>query len=207
MIRRLLMACLCLPMLLLPLASVAQDSEPEALVRTVTDDVLSTLRQDKQLQGGNRQHATSLIENKIAPHFDIQRMTALAVGKGWREADDAQRQALAKEFRTLLIRTYANALTAYRDQTVSFKPGTGGGDEATVHTLINKPGAKPIQVDYQLAREGSEWKVYDVAIDNVSLVTNYRTSFQNELAKGGIAGLTKAIEEKNRRGEAENPAG
>lgn len=202
MIRRLLMTCLCLPMWLLPLASLAQDTEPEAMVRTVTDDVLSVLRQDKELQAGNRQHAMNLIETKIAPHFDFQRMTALVVGKGWKEADEAQQQALAKEFRSLLLRTYANALTAYRDQTVSFKPGTGGGDEASVRSQINKAGGKPIQLDYQLAREGSEWKVYDIVIDNVSLVTNYRGSFQAEISKGGIAGLTKALQERNRRGAA-----
>jgi phospholipid transport system substrate-binding protein len=206
MMRRFLMTCLALPFLLLPLAAAAQETEPEALVRNVTEDVLSVLRQDKALQAGDRQRAMKLIEEKVAPHFDFQRMTGLAVGKSWREADEAQRQTLAGEFRSLLTRTYANALTAYRDQTVSFKPGTGGGDEATVRSQINKPGAKPIQLDYQLARTGGQWKVYDIAIDNVSLVTNYRGSFQTELSKGGIAGLTKALQEQNRRGETKNPA-
>ena len=206
MIRRLLMTWMCLPFLLLPVALSAQQSEPKAMVKSVTEDVLAVLREDKALQGGDRQRAMKLIEDKVAPHFDFQRMTGLAVGKSWQEADESQRQALATEFRTLLVRTYANALTAYRDQTVSFKPGTGGGDEAAVRSQINKPGAKPISLDYQLARTGGEWKVYDIAIDNVSLVTNYRSSFQTELSKGGIAGLTKAIQEKNRRGETKNPA-
>jgi phospholipid transport system substrate-binding protein len=206
MMRRFLMTCLALPFLLLPLAAAAQETEPEALVRNVTEDVLSVLRQDKALQGGDRQRAMKLIEEKIAPHFDFQRMTGLAVGKSWQEADEAQRQTLTTEFRALLTRTYANALTAYRDQTVNFKPGTGGGDEATVRSQINKPGAKPIAVDYQVERVSGQWKVYDVAIDSVSLVTNYRGSFQAELSKGGIAGLTKALQEQNRRGETKNPA-
>ena len=205
MMRSFLMTCLALPFLLLPLAAAAQETEPEALVRNVTEDVLSVLRQDKALQAGDRQRAMKLIEEKVAPHFDFQRMTGLAVGKSWQQADEAQRQTLAGEFRSLLTRTYANALTAYRDHTVSFKPGTGGGDEATVRSQINKPGAKPIQLDYQLARTGGQWKVYDIAIDNVSLVTNYRGSFQTELSKGGIAGLTKALQEQNRRGETKNP--
>lgn len=206
MIRHLLMAFLSVA-LLLPMGVRAQDSEPEALVRNVTEDVLSVLRQDKALQGGDRQRAMKLIEDKIAPHFDFQRMSGLAVGKGWREADETQKQAVAKEFRSLLIRTYANALTAYRDQTVEFKPGTGGGDDATVRSQINKAGARPIGLDYQLAREGGEWKVYDIAIDNVSLVTTYRSSFQAELSKGGIAGLTKALQDQNRRGEVKHVAG
>jgi phospholipid transport system substrate-binding protein len=207
MIRRYVMACLALSCLLLPQAASAQETEPETLVRKVTEDVLSTLRQDKELQSGNRQRATALIEEKIAPHFDLPRMTGLAVGKSWQEADDAQRQTLTKEFRTLLVRTYSNALAAYKDQTVSFKPGAGGGDEATVKSQINKPGAKPIALDYQLARVNGEWKVFDIAIDNVSLVTNYRGSFQTELSKGGLAGLTKALQDKNRRGETRQPAG
>lgn len=207
MIRRLLLAWLTLPFLLLPVAAVAEEAAAENLVKNVTEDVLSVLRQDKELQSGNRQRAMALIEEKIAPHFDFQRMTGLAVGKNWRDASPEQQQALAREFRSLLIRTYANALAAYKDQTVSFKPGTGGGDEATVRSQINKPGAKPVELDYQLARSGGEWKVFDVAIDSVSLVTNYRGSFQNEIAKGGIAGLTKSLQEQNRRGETKPPAG
>lgn len=207
MIRRFLMTWLCLPFLFLPLSIRAQSTEPEAMVKRVTEEVLEVLRQDAALKGGDRQRAMKLIEDKVAPHFDFQRMTGLAVGKGWQEADATQRQTLVTEFRTLLVRTYANALTNYRDQTVSFKPGTGGGDEATIRSQINKPGAKPISLDYQLARTGGEWKVYDIVVDNASLVTNYRGSFQAEIAKGGIAGLTRALQEKNRRGEAENPAG
>lgn len=204
MIRRLLMTLTSL-FLLLPLAAAAEEAAAEGLVKNVTDDVLTVLRQDKELQG-NRQKAMALIEERIAPHFDFQRMTALAVGKSWKEADASQQQALTREFRSLLVRTYANALTAYKDETVSFKPGTGGGDEATVRSQINKPGAKPISLDYQLARTGGEWKVYDIAIDSVSLVTNYRGTFQTEIAKGGLAGLTRSLQEQNQRGETRKPA-
>jgi phospholipid transport system substrate-binding protein len=165
----------------------------------VTEDVLSILREDKELQAGNHRKAMTLIEEKISPHFDFSRMTGLAVGQGWRQADPGQREALTREFRTLLVRTYANALTAYRNQTVSFKPASGkpadGG--AIVRTQINQPGAQPISVDYRLGKGNGSWKVYDVAIDNVSLVTNYRNTFTAEIAKGGADGLIKVLQEKN----------
>lgn len=207
MIRYVVTAFLSLPLLCMPLAASAQATEPEALVKDVTEEVLTILRQDKELQAGNRQRAMGLIESKIAPHFDFPRMTGLAVGRGWREAQPAQRETLATEFRTLLVRTYANALTAYKDQTVSFKPTRNTGDEVTVRSQINKAGAPPVALDYQLARSGNGWKVFDVAIDNVSLVTNYRGSFQAEMGKGGIEGLTRALQEQNRRFESTRPTG
>lgn len=209
MMRRLLMGFLAIPILLLSLALQAQGSPAETLVKNVTEEVLAVLRQDKELQAGNRQRAMGLIDSKVAPHFDFARMTALAVGKGWRDADDSQRATLTKEFRTLLVRTYANSLTAYRDQTVSFKPATQaqGADEVTVRCQINKPGAPPIDLDYHLAQSDGGWKVFDVVIDHVSLVTSYRSTFAGEMDRGGIAGLTKALQDKNRRLESSRPAG
>lgn len=191
---------------LLPLAcffvsalAFAQGASAEALVKDVTDEVLSILRQDKGIQSGDRQRAVSLIETKVAPHFDFGRMTSLAVGAAWRRANADQQQTLVREFRTLLIRTYANALVAYRDQTVTFKsskPGEAG--EVTVRSQIKQPGGRPIGLDYSLVKSGDDWKVIDVMVDNISLVTNYRSSFAVEADKGGIEGLIKALQEKNR---------
>lgn len=207
MSKHFLTALLSLPLLFMPPAASAAATAPEALVKDVTEEVLTILRQDKELQAGNRQRAMGLIDSKIAPHFDFPRMTGLAVGRGWREATPAQKDALATEFRTLLVRTYANALTGYKDQTVSFKPTRNAGEEVTVRSQINKAGAPPVALDYQLTRSDGGWKVFDVAIDNISLVTNYRGSFQAEMTKGGIEGLTHSLQEQNRRFESTRPAG
>lgn len=200
MIRQLRASLVCLPLLFAPLASIAAQEAPDALVKSVTDDVLSILKQDKDLQAGDHRKAMSLIEDKVSPHFDFPRMTSLAVGQGWRQANPGQREALTREFRTLLVRTYANALTSYRNQTVTVKPSPGAPKEGdtSVHTEINQPGTKPITVDYRLAKSGDSWKVFDVAIDSVSLVTNYRGSFATEISKGGPDGLIKSLQEKNR---------
>ena len=193
--------------LLLPGAGRAESVAPDELVKGVTAEVLTILRQDKGIQSGNKQRAMALIEKKVAPHFDFSRMTILAVGRAWQKADAQQREALIGEFHTLLVRTYANSLTAYRDQTVSFKPSAkqAGGDEVLVRSQINKPGARPIPLDYSLARTSGGWKVFDVAVANISLVTNYRGSFASEVEKGGVAGLLKALQEKNRKGATEQP--
>lgn len=192
-----------------PLALAQTPNEagaPDALVKNVTEDVLNILRKDKDIQSGDRERAIALIETKVAPHFDFARMTSLAVGRSWHQADASQRKALTGEFHTLLVRTYANALTAYRDQTVSFKPASpSAGDEVIVHSQINKPGGQSIPLDYSLAKSEGGWKVFDVAISNISLVTNYRSTFASEVEKGGIAGLLKSLQEKNRRRETSHP--
>ncbi|MDP2880890.1 MAG: ABC transporter substrate-binding protein [Azonexus sp.] len=192
---------------LLPGAGRAGNVAPDALVKGVTEEVLTILRQDQGIQSGNTQRAMALIEKKVAPHFDFSRMTSLAVGRAWQQADAKQREALISEFHTLLVRTYANSLTAYRDQTVSFKPSAkpAGGDEVLVRSQINKPGAQPIALDYSLAKTGDRWQVFDVAVASISLVTNYRSSFASEVEKGGIAGLLKALQEKNRKGLTNQP--
>ena len=195
-----------LPLALLAAGAQAEVVPPETLVKSVTEEVLTILREDKGIQSGNRQKAVALIETKVAPHFDFERMTSLAVGRAWQSADAGQRQALTKEFRILLVRTYANSLTAYRDQTVSFKPSaksakSGESGEVVVHSQINKPGGQPISLDYSLSRAGDGWKVFDVVVADISLVTNYRSTFASEVKNGGVAGLLKALQEKNRRGE------
>lgn len=180
---------------------------PAALVQSVTKDVMSILREDKAIQQGDQARARELIETKIAPHFDFERMTSLAVGRAWRTATPEQRTQLTDEFRTLLVNTYANSLAAYKDQTVSFRPAGDPGEqtEVTIRSQINTPGKQPISLNYALAKSAAgEWKVFDVVVADVSLVTSYRSSFASETSSGGIEGLIKALQAKNRAREGPN---
>jgi phospholipid transport system substrate-binding protein len=181
-------------------AAIAEDLGPDALVKNVTQEVLTIIREDKDLQSGNTKRAVELVEAKVLPHFNFKRMTALAVGRDWRQASPAQQQALTDEFKTLLVRTYSNALTAYKNQTVDFRPFRMQPNETdvTVRTQVSQPGAKPVGMDYSLEKSEASWKVYDVVVGGVSLVTNYRDSFATEVRNGGIDGLIKSLQEKNR---------
>jgi phospholipid transport system substrate-binding protein len=185
------------------LPSVVQAKEttaPDALVKTVTDEVLDIIRKDKDIQAGSTKRAIELVEQKVLPHFNFARMTALAVGKDWRRATPEQQKMLTDEFRDLLVRTYSNALTAYRNETVDYRPFKlqPGETDVTVRTQIHQPGARqPIKLDYSLERNGNGWKVYDVVVAGVSLVTNYRSSFATEIRNGGIDGLIKTLKAKN----------
>lgn len=183
-------------------AAAAQEG-PDQLVKRVTNEVLAIVKQDKDLQAGNPQKVVELAEAKVLPHFDFTRMTRLAVGRNWNQANDAQKEALVKEFRTLLVRTYSNSLSAYRNQTIDVKPTrmAAGDEEATVRTQVIQPGGPPIPIDYAMQKAGSGWKVYDVVVDGVSLVTTYRSSFNDQIQKGGIDGLLKTLQERNRAPE------
>lgn len=187
----------------------AQEGEAYALVKDVTEKVLSILREDEHIRRGDTQRAAGLIEEHIAPHFDFPRITALAVGRAWAQSDAAQREALTKEFRELLVRTYSNALAQYKDQTVRFRPMRQGQDpgEAIVHSQIEQAGGRPVALDYRLSKDSGEWKVIDVSVANVSLVTSYRSSFASEVRKGGVDGLLKALQAKNREAQPAAPPG
>lgn len=180
--------------------AVAQELAPDAMVRQVTEDVLTVVRQDKDIQSGNTRKAIDLVETKVLPYFNFQRMTALAVGRDWSKATPEQKKRLSEEFKTLLVRTYSNALTSYKNQTVVYKPSKmqAGDTSVVVKTEVVQPGSKPVQLDYSLEKQGDAWKVYDVVVAGVSLVTNYRSSFGQEIARGGIDGLIRSLEERNR---------
>ena len=181
-------------------ASVAaEEVAPDVMVKNVTNEVLEIVKKDKDIQNGNTRKAIDLVETKVIPHFNFQRMTAQAVGKSWRQATAAQQKALAEEFRTLLVRTYANALTAYKNQTVDFKPlkMSPTDTDVTVHSMIKQPGAKSIDIDYALEKDGASWKVYDFTIGGISLVTSYRDQFSQQIAADGVDGLIKSLQAKN----------
>ena len=184
-------------------AALAVDTPPDVLARTTTQDVLAILKQDKEIQRGNQARVYQLVEAKILPNFDFNRMTQLALGKHWPRATATQKQALVTEFRNLLVRTYSSSLTAFTDQTVEFKPLTmkPGDTDVTVRSQIQQPGGQPVPIDYSMYKTAFGWKVYDVTIDNVSLVTNYRASFANTIRQSGIDGLIKTLAGQSARGE------
>jgi phospholipid transport system substrate-binding protein len=178
----------------------AEEVPPDVLVRKTTEEVLTVVRNDKDIRAGNVARIVQLIEEKVAPHFDFERMTRLAVGRAWREASPAQREALVKEFRTLLVRSYSAAFTAYTGIAVDYRPYkiTPGETETTVQTLIKLPGgAPPMGVDYDMGNTPDGWKVYDVRVAGASLIINYRNLFAQEIQNGGIDGLIKSLVEKN----------
>ncbi len=192
----------------LPATGVAQESAPDALVKNVTNDVLNIVRQDKEIQSGSTQRAVELVQEKVLPHFNFSRMTALAVGRDWRQATPEQKKTLTEEFRTLLVRTYSNALTEYKNQTIDFRPTRmqPGDTDVTVRSEVKQPGAQPIGIDYAIEKGSDGWKVYDVVVGGVSLVTNYRESFAAEVRNGGIDGLIKSLQSKNSGGTAPRAA-
>lgn len=173
---------------------------PDALVKNVTTEVLQIIRSDKEIQAGNSKKAIELIEARVLPHFNFTHMTQLAVGKNWKSADVAQKKQLDDEFHILLVRTYAKALTGYKNQTVDFKPFkmNAGGTDAKVRTQVNQGSGKPIGLDYYLEKLQAGWKIFDIEVDGISLVTNYRSSFASEVSRGGIDGLIKSLQNKNR---------
>lgn len=182
----------------------AQELAPDALARKSIDEVLAVIRSDKELQNGNPKKLHALVEEKILPHFDFNRMTRLAVGRNWAQASDAQKEALTREFQTLLVRTYSTSISQYRNQTIDVKPAkvAPGDKDTVVKTVVNQPGGQPIPIDYAMERTDKGWKVYDVMVDGVSLVTTYRGSFNEQVQKGGVDGLVKTLADRNRTAEA-----
>ena len=183
-------------------AAMAQDIAPDVLIKSVTDDVLTIVRTDPEVKGGNARKISELVDAKVLPHFNFSRMTQLALGREWRKATPAQQKTLTDEFRDLLVRTYSKALTEYRNQTIAYKPLTlkPSDTEAKVRTELRQGGAKPIELDYYLEKSPSGWKVFDIEIGGISLVMNYRETFGDEIRRGGIEGLISELQTKNKTG-------
>ncbi len=181
-------------------AALAQEA-PDALVKKGVDEVLAAIKADKDLQSGNIDKVMKLAEEKVLPNFDFMRMTRLAVGRSWQQASEAQRESLAKEFKNMIVRTYASSLAQYRNQVVEVKPVkmTPADKDVVVRTEVKQSGGPPIPIDYSMEKTEQGWKVYDVVVDGVSLVTTYRGSFSDIIQKSGIDGLVKALHERNFR--------
>ncbi len=180
------------------------EEAPDILVKRVTEEVLDVIRKDKDIQNGSVRKVVDLVDSKVLPHFNFQHMAALAVGKEWRKATPQQQERLTQEFKTLLVRTYSNSLTAYKNEVIKYKPfkADHGETDVVVRTEVHQSGSKPIQLDYSLEKLDSGWKVYDVVVAGISLVTNYREQFGQEIRNGGIDGLIQSVAAKNKSLEA-----
>ena len=180
--------------------AIAADLAPDVLVKNVTNEVLDAVRKDKDLQNGNSKKTLEIVETKILPHFNFQRMTQLAMGREGRQATPEQLKVLVDEFRDLLVRTYSKALTEFRNQEITFKPlkFSPADTDVKVRTDIKQTGGKPMQLDYYLEKTAAGWKVYDVEVGGVSLITNYRSTFGQEIQKNGVDGLIRSLQAKNK---------
>lgn len=183
-------------------AASAQSLAPDALVRKVTEDVLGTVKADADIKSGNVSKIQSLVETKVLPYVNFQKMTATAVGRNWSQASPDQQKQIIDQFRQLLIYTYSGALTDVSDQKVEYLPFRADPSDPVVQVntrIVNPRGGEPIQLNYRVEKAGAEWKIVDVNVLGVWLVENYRNSFQQEVSRGGIDGLLKSLTDKNKQ--------
>ncbi len=185
--------------------SFAEEAAPDALLKSATLEVIAVIRQHKAIQAGNPAKLAELVESRILPLFDFDRMTQTAVASNWRLATAGQQASLTTEFKTLLVRTYSLALSNYRDQVIEFRPlrAAAGDAEVTVKSEIKQPGMPALTIDYDMQRTAGGWKVFDIKIEGVSLITAYRESFAGKVREGGLDGLIKSLADKNRPGRAQ----
>ena len=180
-------------------AAVESDSEAQAVVRDTTDRVLAVLRAEKDSLKTDPGRLYGLVQEVILPRFDFERMSRWVLGRHWRAASQPQRAAFVDQFETLLVRTYSQALLSYRDQTVRFEPSRVRSEsEVTVRANIDQGGGPAIPISYEMYKTDGGWKVYDVSVNGVSLVINYRSSFSQEVTRNGIDGLIQRLDERNR---------
>ena len=173
---------------------------PDALIKGVSDDVIASVKSDKAIQAGDLSRIQGLVDTKVMPHVDFQRMTAATVGKYWKQATPEQQEKLQAQFKTLLIRTYAGALTRVKEQTtVNMKPLRAAPEDTdvTVRTEIRGNG-DPVQIDYRLEKAAPDWKIFDVNVLGVWLVDQYKGSFAQVIASSGIDGLISQLDAKNK---------
>jgi phospholipid transport system substrate-binding protein len=186
------------------LGAHAQAKAPEVLIKEVSTDVLDAVKADKTIQAGDIRKVIALVDQKVLPYVNFQRMTASAVGRYWRQATPEQQKRLQEEFKLLLVRTYSGALSQVSsEQTVELKPmrSSPADNEVVVRTEIKGKG-DPIQLDYRLEKDGANWKIYDVNVLGVWLVENYRNSFAQEIGANGIDGLIAKLAERNKSAAA-----
>lgn len=177
----------------------ASAEAPDVLVKRISADVIDTVKADKDIQGGNRNKIMGLVQEKILPYVDSQKMTSLAAGRFWRQASPEQQKQLSEEFRTLLVYTYSGALSQIRNETVEFKPfrADPADTEVEVRSQVNLSRGEPITLNYRLAKTPAGWKIFDINVLGAWLVETYKGTFASEIGKGGIDGLIKKLHDRN----------
>lgn len=183
--------------------ALAQEA-PDALVKRVSQEVLQIIRDDPKVQAGDQARIREVVETRLLPYFDFTRMTALAMGRNWNKATPEQQKRLAEEFRSLLVRTYSGSLSQYRNQELDYKPlrADAAATDVTVRTEVLRPGQAAVQIDYSMAKEAGGWRAYDVIVGGVSLVTNYRDEFNEQIRQGGVDQLIASLVARNKGGAA-----
>ena len=191
--------------LLSTVSFAAEIIAPDEMIKNTATEVLGIIQKDKDIQAGNKQKVKDLIESKVLPQFDFTRMTRLAVGRFWNQATPAQQQELTEEFRSLLIRTYSASLNSFKDQKIDYKPLKliPTDTDVVVKTVVQQSKGRAIPIDYSVLKTATGWKIYDIAVDGVSLVVNYRSSFAQEIQQGGIPKLISTLQAKNNSGSAD----
>jgi phospholipid transport system substrate-binding protein len=182
-------------------APAVTNEAPDVLVKRISQEVLDAAKTDKEIQSGNQKRIVELVETKILPHVNFQRMTSLAAGRFWRDATPEQQKQLTNEFRTLLVFTYSGALSQVKDQKVEFKPlrAAAADTEVEVRSQVVQPRGEPIQLNYRLEKQPTGWKIYDINVLGAWLVETYKGNFAAEIGKSGIDGLIRTLADKNRR--------
>lgn len=184
------------------LGPVYAQEAPDALVKRVSQETIDVIKSDPKVQAGDPARVREVVESRLLKYFDFARMTQLAMGRNWRLANPDQQKRLTDEFRTLLVRTYSNALTQYRDETIQLRPfrPEAGATDVIVRTEVVRQGRPPVQIDYGMTKTPEGWKAFDVIVGGVSLVTNYRDEFNEQVRSGGVDGLIRALAGKNAPG-------
>jgi phospholipid transport system substrate-binding protein len=180
-------------------APVAAAEAPDALVKRISNEVIDSVKADKEIQAGNRSKIMGLVNEKILPYVDAEKMTQQAAGRHWRTATPEQKQKLTKEFRDLLVYTYAGALSTIKNETVEFKPmrGSPTDNDVEVRSQVNVTRGEPITLNYRLSNDKGSWKIYDVNVLGAWLVQTYTSTFNSEISKSGIDGLIKRLADRN----------
>lgn len=194
-----IVTAILLAVFLMPSARADTIESPAVFLERVTQQVIKILREDQEMLKQDPSRVYKIVDDYILPHLDDVTMSKLALGKNWRNATDDQKRTFVDEFRNLLVRTYSKSLLEFKDQEIKYFPANDEGDRTSVKAEVIQPGGPSIPMSYRMRIKDNAWKVYDINIDGISLVTSYRGTFTQEVRKSGIDGLLKYLQDKNKQ--------